>query len=393
MKKIVLIIISVLVLKAGKANLSKDYILLTGTISNASGEKFELVHKDVKGRFSIKVAKDGSFISDTITSGTGTYRLAGSGMNRIDIYLTKGGEYKLTFVEKEMVNTAVLTGPVPNPSIYLMTKGARVDGLRGDFQEYKKLNPSDYKAKATMIKNNLIKYLDSFPNMPKDFVQFERQELINYYLLYLIQYEYLHGQVTGQLATFRVSDDFLKELKGVNFTNEKAYKHRGYYSNLVKEYFELKAKRLAEKEGSNYNVTELKVFGAIPNDYIKNDLLKKSAARYLSEITNIDDYYYTFLSVSTSKETNENVTKRYTELKKIAKGTPAPVFSNYINHSGGTSSLSDFRGKYLYIDLWATWCGPCLAEVPFLKEVEKKYHGKNIEFVRNGKCLEKNDYQ
>ncbi|MBK7290126.1 MAG: hypothetical protein IPI78_07770 [Chitinophagaceae bacterium] len=134
-------------------------------------------------------------------------------MNRIDIYLTKGGEYKLTFVEKEMVNTAVLTGPVPNPSIYLMTKGARVDGLRGDFQEYKKLNPSDYKAKATMIKNNLIKYLDSFPNMPKDFVQFERQELINYSLLYLIQYEYLHGQVTGQLATFRVSDDFLKELK------------------------------------------------------------------------------------------------------------------------------------------------------------------------------------
>ena len=54
MKKIVLIIISVLVLKAGKANLSKDYILLTGTISNASGEKFELVHKDVKGRFSIQ---------------------------------------------------------------------------------------------------------------------------------------------------------------------------------------------------------------------------------------------------------------------------------------------------------------------------------------------------
>lgn len=381
MKKVVLIIISVLVLTSGKANSSKDYILLTGTISNASGEKFDLVNKDGKGRFAVKIAKDGSFICDTITSGTGTYRFAGSGMNRIDIYLTNGGEYKLTFVEKDLVNTAVLTGPVPNPSKYLMTKNARVDRLRGNFEEYKKLNPSDFKAKATLVKDNLIKYLDSFPNMPKDFVQFERQELINYYLLYLIQYEYLHGQATDQLATFRVSDDFLQELKGADYTNEAAYKHRGYYRDLVKAYFELKAKRLSEKEGSNYNVTELKVFGAIPNDYIKNDLLKKSAGRYLSEVHNIDAYYNTFLSVSTSKETNNSVTKRYNELKKLSKETSAPVFSDYINHVGGTSSLSDFRGKYVFIDIWATWCGPCLAQVPFLKEVEKKYHGKNIEFV------------
>ena len=33
------------------------------------------------------------------------------------------------------------------------------------------------------------------------------------------------------------------------------------------------------------------------------------------------------------------------------------------------------------MDIWATWCAPCKAEIPFLKEVEKKYHGKNIQFV------------
>ncbi len=63
------------------------------------------------------------------------------------------------------------------------------------------------------------------------------------------------------------------------------------------------------------------------------------------------------------------------------KGMASPTFENYENYKGGTTSISDFKGKYVYFDIWATWCGPCKAEIPFLKEVEKKYHGKNIEFV------------
>lgn len=63
------------------------------------------------------------------------------------------------------------------------------------------------------------------------------------------------------------------------------------------------------------------------------------------------------------------------------KGNPSPTFVNYENYKGGTTSLSDLKGKYVYVDVWATWCGPCKREIPFLKEVEGKYHGKNIEFV------------
>jgi thiol-disulfide isomerase/thioredoxin len=62
------------------------------------------------------------------------------------------------------------------------------------------------------------------------------------------------------------------------------------------------------------------------------------------------------------------------------KGKASPDF-DYENYKGGKTKLSDLKGKYVYIDLWATWCGPCRAEIPFLQKIEQKYHGKNIEFV------------
>jgi len=62
-------------------------------------------------------------------------------------------------------------------------------------------------------------------------------------------------------------------------------------------------------------------------------------------------------------------------------GQPSPDFKNYENYAGGTTSLKDLKGKYVYIDVWATWCGPCKAEIPYLKKVEEEYEGKNIQFV------------
>ena len=65
----------------------------------------------------------------------------------------------------------------------------------------------------------------------------------------------------------------------------------------------------------------------------------------------------------------------------LTDGRPSPKFVDYENFAGGKTSLDDLKGKFVYIDVWATWCGPCKAEIPSLKRVETQYHNKNIEFV------------
>jgi thiol-disulfide isomerase/thioredoxin len=47
----------------------------------------------------------------------------------------------------------------------------------------------------------------------------------------------------------------------------------------------------------------------------------------------------------------------------------------------GSFKLSDFNGKIVVINLWATWCGPCRAEVPDYEKVRREFAGKPVEFI------------
>ncbi|SMO69968.1 Thiol-disulfide isomerase or thioredoxin [Saccharicrinis carchari] len=52
----------------------------------------------------------------------------------------------------------------------------------------------------------------------------------------------------------------------------------------------------------------------------------------------------------------------------------------YLNSEGQIKKFSDLKGKVVFLNLWATWCGPCIAEFPAINELYKEY-GEEVEFV------------
>lgn len=100
------------------------------------------------------------------------------------------------------------------------------------------------------------------------------------------------------------------------------------------------------------------------------------------------DFILTTLDYVTKKHPNlaqankkkQDILAAQAQRVKIANGQKAPDFA-YPDVNGKNWSPKDFKGKYLIIDFWASWCGPCRQEIPHLKQVYKKYKDKGLEIL------------
>lgn len=64
-----------------------------------------------------------------------------------------------------------------------------------------------------------------------------------------------------------------------------------------------------------------------------------------------------------------------------AAGNPFPDGVELCDISGNKIDFAAFRGKYVYIDLWASWCVPCIKEIPHLKKLEEELQNKDVVFL------------
>lgn len=118
------------------------------------------------------------------------------------------------------------------------------------------------------------------------------------------------------------------------------------------------------------------------DEKVKQTLLRVMAMEYVffKGVRNTRELRALVDNYITDERMLREVHEEFARRDPKAVGRRSPDFAAE-DAAGAIRSLDDFQGKYLYIDLWATWCGPCRAELPHLKALAQKFAGRNIVFL------------
>jgi peroxiredoxin len=345
-------------------NTDKDFLVLL----NENGE-----HKNEFQNKEFEV----SHIDTVNVEGNDVYCNLFAREEEITIYIKKGKRLKISFDFNNITETLKFNGDLKYENNYLHKKKLSQRKLKK--KNVMLLNEEEFSIKLKRFKEYLFELLKT-DNISKNFKENEKKEIIHYIAIQKLLYPQAHSHLTGN-KNFAVSTKFYNDFKLINFTDSINYLYSQTlnYANLVKHYFN----KIAEDKKHLHDKDEVLSFlkevdNKLPNGKMKDDLFNFKLRFGLTRKNKIDAIYKVYINAVQNKKDVENLTNHYLSLKQLKKGESAPEF-NLESDSGEFISLKDLKGKYLYIDVWATWCAPCKKEFPALKKAINKF--KDVQFI------------
>lgn len=344
-------------------------VIISGVITDAVSETASVIYQDRSNTYTDSLDSNSTFeISFNID--IPTYVNFKHGRESTAMYVNPGDRIQLSINTSEFDETISYQGS--DASNYLAKKYLLEELV--DFRELYSAEETEFLSLVDETESKMYQLLDSVND--QDFKNIEKQGILLQWastkLNYKKYYEYLgNGELQlsvgyfGFMNAIDVNDPTFLE-------DENAYGFLKTYVNAnTSDEFE-------HSLLSNFDFINSTFSNQSTKDKLSYDLLKE----YLKNETlnNIEILFEGYKSVQAD-------TLKFNELKDLAvemsvynEGKPALDFK-YPNTRGDSISLSDFKGSLVYVDVWATWCGPCKREIPHLLELEAAYHNENIVFL------------
>jgi len=262
-----------------------------------------------------------------------------------------------------------------------------MEKIAGKYQPSEKLGPVQYNEVINKIRKDAYRRIK--PGNPK-LTALKRLD-VDYYLRGVLwEYRTFHdyGSPKGIPAAQRKYIDSLI-YPNTDLDDEELYKgsetYRGWLDKYLDKIYQTKYKPDTTMRYSKGFMLPMRVVvNEIRNPVVRDNVCFQHASVYLkvaADSVQAKKIYEDFNAAITNTYYRGAIQQVYVNYKRLhIKGAPSPDFT-YTAVDGNKVTLSKLRGKYVYIDVWATWCGPCKEEIPFLMKLEEKYKDKNIQFV------------
>ena len=375
--KNLLILFLALILFSCEKEKEITYSIINGTVKNTTSDQLLIRGNDFDSK--ITISSGGNF-SDTLQiEQNGFYELV-LGRERTEIYLQKGKNLTVNLNAKDFDESLQYSGDLGNENNYLASKYLWNE-QHSDYKDLFSLGEAEFMTKLDSDQKSMDSLYGTYKISNDTFKKMIREEEKYYKAASVENYVDAHRYYSG-VQDYQVGSNFYKSINDINFKDTVAYRNSVAYQNMLEAHFNRLVNEETYESGDNdHTILFLKkVDSDLPSGYAKDRIMGEYLTYGLKPDKNLDEAFNIYKSANPNSKTLSKLTERYEKLKTITEGKPSPTFT-YENHKGGTTSLSDLKGKYVYIDVWATWCGPCLREIPALKESEKNYRGKNIQFV------------
>ncbi len=348
-------------------------VRIAGTIENALDEVVSLYGGDVKVE---TPHTDGKFELN-LELNKPTFLTFKHGSERSEIYLEPGDDITLTLNPEQFDETLKLAGKGAEESNYLLAKYLLNEKYSEKIKENFSLEVPVFEAKMEEIKtahvDHFAQYQKDHSGMNKDFIDNENGSIVYEWANNKLNYKGYYEYFTKKDA----ADVDLSFMDKIDLNNETHFESNGLYKQMISTYLNTlggDAGKGTESLKAIFDVADSK----ISSNVVKGGLLFNILTDHLNwqDATGVDVYVEKFNKMSTNEKDKEKLAATYTTASSLMKGKPAPTF-NYKNTSGEEVPLESLKGKSVYVDVWATWCGPCKREIPSLKELEKTYHGND----------------
>ncbi|GLB52371.1 hypothetical protein NBRC110019_14110 [Neptunitalea chrysea] len=371
MKRLSLLLAALVIFSCTKA--PKTYMIFSGKVTNMNSETVRVSGHGLKEE--LPIDNNGNF-SDTLKIEEPGYYTFKIGNETSTFYLANGEDINLTIDTKLFDESIAYTGEGAPENNYLAQKYLSDEAITADAVSFYSLPEDQYIAKIDSLeaahKDALSKagVSDEFEDLEDKNLMYESYVALNRYPSYHAYY--------GKAPNYEPSDAIMEFKSKLDYDNEADAKNYNNYISLVLSDFGTKLKEVS-KDSTMYKAVALieeKKSPTIQESIMSNLAYEirpgnEETARY---------YFHEFNKISNDDEFKEAILKKYTLVKTLVKGAPSSNFI-YEGIDGKEHSLDEYKGKYVYIDIWATWCGPCKREIPFLKKVEEEFKDKNIEFI------------
>lgn len=319
--------------------------------------------------------------------GCATFALKGSamaffrifhGQESLLLYMEEGDNAALSFEGHDLKGTYVFEGEKAPAVKYLNTVSLVAlpdQDYALPFDEYKTRLDAKAADAVKLLKANGLSSAGDFEENEEDRIRYS-------YAAPLIMYPMAHRIMTGNME-YQPGEDYYDVIESYVVEDERLA--------CLDEYraFVAEAMHVLDPEGrgttSVYPKTVAQMKYAadrLSDPVVKEIILHHIAAAYVDnfgvkDISEMENIYHTYVrdTVLTS-----SFARKYERWDLSRPGKRSPGF-RAPDVDGKEYTLADFRGKYVYIDMWATWCGPCKREMPYLKALEEEFKDAEIVFV------------